>query len=510
MKVAWIAGGAAAAAAAVAVSLRLILRDGAEEEGERADGYRSGVAAVALEGAVAVPPVSTGWRSAIESVAGRYEAVPGFAVFNDGDPANSWIEAEPRFPVEVTLSFDGRALHEIEAVELDCAGALARDPTSLPNEVRLRLSEWSATDGFRDGATARLARGESLLRFRLAKPERARFVRLEIASNHGDAQALAIGEVRILSRKVPPGADFAVNVAGPEYPGEGTAHLLTGMVREGTGPAFDPPWLGRPATSLPVEIDIRPFRNLAVLLEAVVLDTRLGKRSLAGCAPKAVEVLIDRGEGGEPVSAARLDVPSPEGAHVFRIAPEGRGIPCGRVRLVVRELQGGPEAERCALREVALYGRFREAPAAPSPLAPLDPRTQDVEVNDRLESPQRVGLDPAGDLVLRGALDHEADVDTYSFVVAPGDTGSYSVVLSKADEVDTWFSVAGPDPDAVEPGIAAATGPPPLIAVVDDARHPAQEAIGGVKPPSAGEYFVMVAGRPGFRPAAYTLTVRRR
>lgn len=311
----------------------------------------------------------------VESIAGRWEAEPGWAVIHDGDVGTWWIEARPRFPVETTLSFRGREAADVSEVVL-AYPASGLDASTLPDEVRLLVSEATATEGFREAGRGRLAEGEKSLALRLDPPVRARYVRLEVTS--GRAQALAIGDVRVTGRFTGRGE---VDLLGGERPGRvdcaasrayPALSLVSGMISEPGGLAQDAAWAAPVDSTGRATIDLTPYRGASALLESVVLDTRLAAGALAGCAPAVVEVRVsDAPEGESFRGAARLEVTPEPGAHLFRVAPEGQAVSCRRVRLILQPIANG---RRCALREITLYGRFREAPA------PISGR--EVEPND--------------------------------------------------------------------------------------------------------------------------------
>ncbi|MBI4862412.1 MAG: hypothetical protein HY815_19460 [Candidatus Riflebacteria bacterium] len=561
----------------------------------------------------------------VESVAGRFQPDPGWAALVDETARRFRVEASPAFPLEVTLSFRNRGCYAIRSVHLEYPPD-GIDPAMLPRQVRLLLSEFSATDGFRDEASIELRRDRKVS-FSLPGSPRARFVRLVIDGNQGSPDGVAIGRIRVIGDRAPSG--HAVDLAGPEYPGRAIAghvsgafsprNLIAGPVARPGGLPGHEPWASRPGDGLPVTIDLIPFRAAPAFLETVVLDTRLDRESFAGSAPRVVDVQVSDEAQGSFASVGKLELSSSPAAQMFRLAPPGNGFPCRRVRLVVESLEG--PGDRCALREASLFGRFRQIPG-PGPVAECEPNDSpsyadpvlvgetltgvvdssdvdfidlattpdggrlevegrrlegtlvglsragvrlffvpvgiidsrlvlprisrpaggrvmlrlaaasgtpgkmdyrcrllrskaadsDREVNDRLVCPRRVSIEPSDFAVLDGVLDQASDVDVFSFVVPPGQGRSYAFFLSKVPDRDTLFTLSGPDPDS-SLGIPVTAGPPPLIRVVDDTPHPAQEAFSGFVAEAPGEYFISVSSRqpPGpIGPGAYTLTVKQR
>lgn len=412
-----------AAALAVALAIWLLARGCRKSVPSGPEAFRPEVTAVPIGGTVEVPPMRArdegptdlalaerGGR--VESVAGRWEAEPGWAVIHDGEVGTWWLEARPRFPVETTLSFRGREAADVSEVVLSYP-ASGLEASMLPDEMRLLVSEASATEGFREAGRGRLAEGETTLVFRLDPRARARYVRLEVTSGRARAQALAIGDVRVTG-SFPGGGE--VDLLGGERPGRvvcpaskayPSLSLVSGMIAGPGGLAQDAAWAAPVDSAGRATIDLTPYRGAPALLQSVLLDTRLPSGPLVGCAPGVVEVrLSDAAEGESYRSAARLDVPPEPGAHLFRLAPEGQAIPCRRVRLV---LQPSANGRRCALREVALYGRFRELPG------PVSGR--EVEPND---APPLASAVAEG-----GTLDGEVgDADVDWIDLAPAAEGS--------------------------------------------------------------------------------------
>jgi Mg-chelatase subunit ChlD len=204
-----------------------------------------------------------------------------------------WAAKDATVPQDIVLSFYQRREAKVARVVLDTLTPETRSRTDgLPRQVEIAVSTTSATDGFSEVARADLPSewNERAIDF---APVGARFLRIRIASTHGNARAI-LGEVKVYEAEEAPSilADLPANLALPalggaivsytnDYAWYTAARLIDGDPRQEwrSGEYY-----------LPQEFVFAMHDDALALIDRVVLTTR----EQLTTAPKVVTVSTSR------------------------------------------------------------------------------------------------------------------------------------------------------------------------------------------------------------------------
>ena len=328
----------------------------------------------------------------------------------------------------------------------------------------------------------------------------ARSLLLRIRSNHGHSHRSAIREGYIYGRF------RATRKKGPEEKRPKEKRPEEIAPEEKALPGREPddvPWLaGRVAEDTPfrgrlaagdvdwLEICTRSEKPVHVGLEFSEPGAGV---DLVGCDAKGhriyrIPVLKGTGSGAGSGAGFGADMGAAKSAYLRRTSPP----PGGRLLLKLTA------PAKSAGRECTYVCRVRRAE---------EDGHAEREVNDRLDLAMPLPW-RENESKITGSLRNADDVDIYSFVVAPGTPRRYTIILSRIEGRDTFFSLMGPDTD-VSPGLSANASVPPVIRKADDSPYPSREVLSGWLPENPGEYFLIIGTRSGHGGSGYTLTVKR-
>jgi Mg-chelatase subunit ChlD len=251
------------------------------------------IALAALGGHVVRPADSADHLVRVSNLLDGFPVIRGLAAI---ETSNGWVSESPTFPQDVVVGFRQDREATITAVVVDTAsdqnlGASA----GIPKDVEVLVSTTSASDGFVAVAKASLpaSAGETLVRF---PPTQARWVKLVIASTHGNAPP-QLGELQIWEAASATSivAEVENNLLLPALGGSLirftsqaedslAAELVDGVVGDQVG------WSSRPGppeapAQLPQELTFAFRDHRIASIDHLVIDPTSGMRFYSGPLP---------------------------------------------------------------------------------------------------------------------------------------------------------------------------------------------------------------------------------
>lgn len=114
----------------------------------------------------------------------------------DGKPNVGWCSADAGFPQTFVVELPGEFL--ISRFSFDNGTQEGSNPGISAKEIKIYVSLEAEDIGYREVGTFTLKKGESAQGFKLASPVRARWIKLNVLSNHGNSSWTELMEFRAI------------------------------------------------------------------------------------------------------------------------------------------------------------------------------------------------------------------------------------------------------------------------------------------------------------------------